>query len=121
MSKRSWMLFLADMIESAHKALQYVHGLDFQEFVRDSKTQDAVVRNLEVLGEAAKRIPPRCDSAIPKSLGHKSWACAIALSMATSPLTHASFGRSFVWNYRRFWRSCENCKRKGKDEGASFR
>jgi len=57
MSKRSWKLFLVDMVESVDKALRYVSGLDFQDFLQDTKTQDAVVRNLEVLGEAAKCIP----------------------------------------------------------------
>ena len=57
MSKRTWKLFLADMLTSIEKALSYVAGLSYEDFLGDSKTQDAVVRNLEVLGEAARRIP----------------------------------------------------------------
>lgn len=56
-SKRSWKLFLLDMLECINKALLYVQGLELVQFVTDDKTQDAVVRNLEILGEAAKRIP----------------------------------------------------------------
>jgi uncharacterized protein with HEPN domain len=57
MSKRDWILFLQDMLESIGKIGQYTSGMGFQDFLQDSRTQDAVVRNLEVLGEAARGIP----------------------------------------------------------------
>jgi len=37
--------------------MRYCHGLSFDQFVADEKTFDAVVRNLEIIGEAAKHIP----------------------------------------------------------------
>jgi len=58
MSKRDWTLFLQDMLDIIGKIGQYTSGMSFQEFLQDSRTQDAVVRNLEVLGEEARRIPP---------------------------------------------------------------
>ncbi len=58
MSKRNWTLFLQDMLESIGNIAQYTRGMSFQDFLQDPRTRDAVVRNLEVLGEAARRIPP---------------------------------------------------------------
>ena len=57
MSDRDWKLFVIDMLESTAKIESYVQGLSHDDFFKDSKTQDAVVRNLEIIGEAARRIP----------------------------------------------------------------
>ena len=45
------------MLEAARRTLQYTEKLSFEQFQEDFRTQDAVLRNLEVLGEAAKNIP----------------------------------------------------------------
>lgn len=66
MSKRTWKLYLADMLASIEKALSYVAGLRYEDFLGDSKTQDAVVRNLEVLSEAAHRIPAEVQKKHPQ-------------------------------------------------------
>jgi uncharacterized protein with HEPN domain len=66
MSKRDWTLFLQDMLDIIGKIGQYTSGMSFQEFLQDSRTQDAVVRNLEVLGEAARRIPPDIQERYPE-------------------------------------------------------
>ena len=57
MSKRIPQLLINDMLESCNKILQYTDGMTFEEFVKDSKTIDAVIRNFEIIGEAANRIP----------------------------------------------------------------
>lgn len=57
MSKRDWKLFLMDILESIEKIESYISGLYFDEFIKDEKTKDAVVRNLEIIGEAANQIP----------------------------------------------------------------
>ena len=54
---REWSFFLADMIEACRRVLAYTAGMDREEFLRDRKAYDATVRNLEILGEAAKGIP----------------------------------------------------------------
>ena len=54
MSNREDRSLLEDMLESLHRIEQFVQGLDYQAFLEDCKTQDAVVRNLEILGEATK-------------------------------------------------------------------
>lgn len=57
MSKRSPNLLIADILESAQKIVTYTAGQTYDEFVADSKTGDAVVRNFEIIGEAANRLP----------------------------------------------------------------
>lgn len=56
MSKRNEQLLLADIIQSAQKILDYTTNLTFEEFIDDSRTVDAVVRNFEIIGEAANRL-----------------------------------------------------------------
>jgi len=57
MSKRDASLLIEDMIESARKIARYVVGMDYEAFVADDKTADAVVRNLEIIGEATRQLP----------------------------------------------------------------
>lgn len=57
MSKRDWKLFIMDIVESIEKIEEYIGSYSFMEFLKDSKTKDAVVRNLEIIGEAANQIP----------------------------------------------------------------
>lgn len=54
---RSSRVYLMDILASAAKIAEYTRGLDLATFSRDPKTVDAVIRNLEIIGEAAKRIP----------------------------------------------------------------
>ena len=48
--------FLQDIEEAIERILNYTAGFSWQSFLRDYKTQDAVVRNLEVIGEATKNL-----------------------------------------------------------------
>ena len=57
MSKRIPTLLIADILESCHKILQYTEGLTYDDFLKDSRTIDAVIRNFEIIGEAANRLP----------------------------------------------------------------
>ncbi len=59
MSNREPSLLVEDIIESAHKILDYTSNLSFNEFTRDAKTIDAVIRNFEIIGEAANRLPEK--------------------------------------------------------------
>ncbi len=54
---RDYLLFLEDMRTSCEKLLRYTEGLDFDQFIADERTHDAVIFNLVILGEAAKHIP----------------------------------------------------------------
>jgi len=57
MSDRNPKLLVEDILESCHKIREYTEGMTFEMFVADSKTIDAVVRNFEIIGEAANRLP----------------------------------------------------------------
>jgi uncharacterized protein with HEPN domain len=56
MSKRDRLLLLQDMLIAIHKIFSYVDGMNYEGFVNDNKTIDAVIRNFEIIGEAANRI-----------------------------------------------------------------
>ncbi len=58
MSKRSWLSFLTDIHVCSIKILEYTKDVTREDFFADSKTFDAVIRNLQIIGEAAKKIPP---------------------------------------------------------------
>lgn len=57
MSKRETLLLLEDIQEAAQKIISYTSGMSFDNFIKDDKTIDAVVRNFEIIGEAANRVP----------------------------------------------------------------
>ena len=56
MSDRKDVDLVADILDAARRAEDYVGGMTFEEFQRDTRTQDAVIRNLEIVGEAAKLV-----------------------------------------------------------------
>jgi uncharacterized protein with HEPN domain len=57
MSRRSPPLLVEDIWEAVEKIERYISGMDHDAFVGDEKTIDSVVRNLEIVGEAANRLP----------------------------------------------------------------
>jgi uncharacterized protein with HEPN domain len=71
MSNRSPQLLLEDIVESANKILLYTAGLSFEEFLVDGKTVDAVVRNFEIIGEAANRLPEEIKEQYPSIDWHR--------------------------------------------------
>ncbi len=57
MSERIPEILLADMLDAVQTIFEFTANLSFEQFVNDRKTRDAVTRNLQVLGEAANRVP----------------------------------------------------------------
>ena len=49
--------YLDDILDSVKKIERYTRGMTYEEFIEDPKTVDAVLRNFEVIGEAAKNVP----------------------------------------------------------------
>jgi len=48
--------YLKHILDAIGKIEEYLAGIEFDEFVEDGRTQDAVVRNLEIIGEASKKL-----------------------------------------------------------------
>lgn len=57
MSSRKSDLYLRDIQEAIVKIENFTKNMSYSEFCRDEKTIDAVVRNIEVIGEAASHLP----------------------------------------------------------------
>lgn len=55
--KRDFALYLKDIVESIGKIEQFIGEMTFGDFVKDEKTNNAVIRKLEVIGEAVKHLP----------------------------------------------------------------
>ena len=56
MSERTDRDFLSDVQEAIRRIAEYTVGMKYQAFLEDTKTQDAVIRNLEIIGEATKNL-----------------------------------------------------------------
>lgn len=54
---RDFSVYLCDMLEAAEKVARFIEGMTKESLIADDRTYDAVIRNLEIIGEAAKRIP----------------------------------------------------------------
>ena len=66
MSPRKWEFRLQDILNAAQKIGRYIDGLEFEDFVKDEKTVDAVVRQLTIIGEAASHVPEEIASTAPE-------------------------------------------------------
>lgn len=45
------------MLDAINKGMSFIHNFDYESFLQDDKTQYAVIRAIEILGEASKKIP----------------------------------------------------------------
>jgi uncharacterized protein with HEPN domain len=57
MSERDQTIFLRDIVDSISKIERYVSGMNYEEFAKNEMAIDAVIRNFEVIGEAASHVP----------------------------------------------------------------
>lgn len=58
--------YLLDIVEAAKLAVRYVAGKTQEEFLHDTLCQDAVIRRLEIIGEAARRLSPEARTSLPE-------------------------------------------------------
>ena len=86
-------VYLEDILEAIRRINSYTEALDFVAFAKNPMAVDAVVRNLEVLGEAAGRIPEEIRAAVPGI----EWRKLIPLR---NVLAHEYFGihTKIVWD-----------------------
>ena len=90
---RHWHCYLNDMIEFCERILYYTSGVsDQQSFVMDGRTFDATLRNLELLGEAARHVP----AAVQASAERIAWREIIGMR---NRLAHGylSIDNDVVW------------------------
>jgi len=92
MSKREWKLFVEDILESIELVESYVANMNFDDFKNDRKTIDAVVRNLEIIGEAARNISDE----IKNKYQNVDWKGMIGLR---NRIAHGYFGinLTIIW------------------------
>jgi len=55
--KRSSNLLLFDIFQSVEKIEKFSRGISFDQLMTDERTKDAILRNLQVIGEASKNLP----------------------------------------------------------------
>ena len=55
--KRKSSLYIKDILEAMKKIEEFTQGMSFEDFIKDDKTSSAVVRKLEIIGEAVKQLP----------------------------------------------------------------
>ena len=65
MSARTYLDFLADILDCLEQAQAFVVGMTFEDFSSDRKTRFAVVQALEIVGEATKRLPSELKDRYP--------------------------------------------------------
>jgi uncharacterized protein with HEPN domain len=88
--------FLHDILEAAARMRTYTEAMTYEAFLQDIKTQDAVVRNLEIIGEATKQIPDEVRQLAP----HIPWK---SIAGMRDKLIHQYFGVNLdiVWHVLR--------------------
>jgi uncharacterized protein with HEPN domain len=93
MPRRHWAIRVRDIIEAAEKIVSHTKGLDFEAFSGDDWAVDAVLRNLTVIGEAARHMP------VEFMAGHPEvpWA---DMSDMRNIVVHEYFGvdLSIIWS-----------------------
>src|SRR5215210_1623120 len=93
MSERPVQVLLTDILDAINTILSYIEEVEFEQFNADRMRRDAVVRNIEVIGEAINKLPK--DFVIANT--EVEWHKAIAMR---NRLIHEYFGIDYkiVWN-----------------------
>ena len=92
-TERDWRLYADDIVEACDKIRRFIGGMDYDAFVADERTRDAVIRNLEIIGEAAKKLPAEETAKAPQI----PWRLVCGMR---DVLAHGYFGVSLkvVWD-----------------------
>lgn len=96
MKKREYMDYLLDIFNSINDVESFIKGLTYKDFIQDRKTSNAVVRSIEIIGEAVRQIPKSVrdkDPSIP-------WKDMIGMR---NKIIHEYFGV----NYKIVWKTAK--------------
>lgn len=85
--KKDVNVFLGHILESIESIEAYVHGLEKDDFLNSEEKQDAVIRRIEIIGEATRNIP----SSFRKQHAHIPWKDIAGMR---DKLAHDYFGVS---------------------------
>lgn len=93
MSKRADNLLIEDIATAIQKILDFTKGMSIDEFVKDAKTFDAVIRNFEIIGEASSKLSEK----FILENHHIEWSKMIG---TRNHLIHGYFGvdAKIIWN-----------------------
>lgn len=83
--KRDVKLFLSDIIECIERIEEYIKNVNKERFLKEIQIQDAVMRRLEIIGEAAKNVPEK----FRKAYSDTPWK---RIAGMRDILTHVYFG-----------------------------
>ncbi len=72
MRRKSYRMFIEDILQAMDKIDRYIKGLTYKEFTENEMVTDAVIRNLEIIGEASRNVPERTRENILLG-GRKKW------------------------------------------------
>ncbi len=65
MKIRDCRMYIEDILSSMNRIEKYVNGLEYEDFIQNDMAVDAVIRNLEIIGEASKNVPENVRSQYP--------------------------------------------------------
>ncbi len=54
---RNIALYIKDILQNMQEAVEFIQGMSYEQFIDDKRTLNAVVRSIEVIGEAARNVP----------------------------------------------------------------
>ena len=95
--RRSYLLLLEDIRRACEECLTFVEGLTVEDFIRDRRTQLAVVKEIEIIGEAANKIPQLIRDGAPEV----PWSAIIGMR---NRLAH----EYFQVNYEMVWSTVQS-------------
>ncbi len=99
--KRKWKFRLRHIIEAISRIEQYTDGISSEQFSADPKTFDAVVRNLIIIGEAARQVPPEVEIEFPELPWAEMRALRNILTTNTTALKWIPSGIPFKMTFPR--------------------